>query len=336
MLAEAVVQRANALAARGEWRHAIEVLTDANRSRPDARLAAALVEVRVAAWEFVDRSTGPRDLPEIVDLFPGECGIPEIGVEDLSVDVVRSAVRNHGALIVRGLVPRQLAERLRAGIDQSWSAIARYLESKVADLAWYCPVQATGYGADASTRIWGLRNGTAYVADSPQLFFELLDAFDAVGLRDVLAEYFGEPPMLSLAKTAQRRLPPDAKGGWHQDAAVYGTAAHALDVWIPMSRCGDVAPGLEFWPHRLDNVLESIGPGALEFGARPELVAQLTNDAPSVCPIFEAGDAAIFDELTLHQTSSSATFTQPRYGFESWFFTPSSFPDPDLRVPIVY
>jgi hypothetical protein len=103
-----------------------------------------------------------------------------------------------------------------------------------------------------------------------------------------------------------------------------------------MSRCGDVAPGLELWPRRPENVLETVGPGALEFGTRPEIVSALTKDVRPVHPVFDPGDAAILDELSLHQTYSSATFTEPRYGFESWFFMPSTFPDPELRVPIVY
>ena len=49
-------------------------------------------------------------------------------------------------------------------------------------------------------------------------------------------------PAMSLMKVSQRRLPPDAKGGWHQDAAVYGAEARTLNFWTPVSRCGDIAP----------------------------------------------------------------------------------------------
>ena len=126
--------------------------------------------------------------------------------------------------------------------------------------------------------------GTAYVADSPRLFFELLEAFDEIGIKQMIAEYFGEAPVLSLAKTAHRRLPPDASGGWHQDAAVYGMAAHALDLWMPVSRCGDVAPGLALWPRRLDRVVDTVGPGATEFGTSPAALAALTRRRASRVP----------------------------------------------------
>ena len=55
-----------------------------------------------------------------------------------------------------------------------------------------------------------------------------------------------------------------------------------------------------------------------------------------MCPVFDPGDAAILDELTLHSTYADRGFTQSRYGFEVWFFAPLTFPDPELRVPIVY
>ena len=143
-------------------------------------------------------------------------------------------------------------------------------------------------------------------ADSPRLFFELLEAFDVIDLKQTIADYFHEAPVLSLAKTAQRRLPADAVGGWHQDAAVYGEKAHSLDVWLPVSRCGDIAPGLALWPRRLDYVVGTVGAGTVDFGTDPEAVAALTEEVAPVCPVFDPGDAAILDELTLHSTYAAS------------------------------
>jgi hypothetical protein len=333
---DGLLARAEDLAAVGRAVEAIGLLTDANRTQQDPLIERALVSLRVRAWDQVDRSGRTRELDPVVDLFPDESGIPVVAVGDLDGTVMRSAIVHHGAIVVRNLLPSARCTRLREGIDKSWEAIARYQAARETNPAWFDPIQASGYGADMQSRMWGLKSGTAYVADSPRLFFELIEAFDDIGMKEIVGEYLGEPPILSLAKTAQRRLPADAVGGWHQDAAVYGATAHALDVWIPMSRCGDVAPGLELWPRRPENVLETVGPGALEFGTRPKIVSALTKDVRPVHPVFDPGDAAILDELSLHQTYSSATFTEPRYGFESWFFMPSTFPDPELRVPIVY
>ena len=137
---------------------------------------------------------------------------------------------------MRGLLSPQWCARLRDGIDRSWEAIDRYQSSKASDAAWFDPLIAGGFGRDMMSRIWGIASGTAYVADSPRLFFELLEAFDDIDIKRTIADYFHEAPVLSLAKTAERRLPPDATGGWHQDAAVYGAEAHSLDIWLPVSR----------------------------------------------------------------------------------------------------
>jgi hypothetical protein len=142
---------------------------------------------------------------------------------------------------------------------------------------------------------------------------------------------------LSFVKLAQRRLPPDANGGWHQDGAVYGMTARTLNVWTPVSRCGDVAPGLAMWPRRLDHMVGTLGTeGAGEFAAVDGEVATLTATVPAVAPVFEPGDAAIFDQFLLHQTAAGPDYREVRYGFESWFFAPSTYPDPNRWIPIVY
>ena len=45
-----------------------------------------------------------------------------------------------------------------------------------------------------------------------------------------------------------------------------------------------------------------------------------------VRPIFEPGDALLFDELFLHKTASEPTMRHPRYAIENWFFGGSGFP----------
>jgi hypothetical protein len=126
-------------------------------------------------------------------------------------------------------------------------------------------------------------------------------------------------------------------GGWHQDAAVYGMNARTLNVWTPVSRCGDVAPGLTMWPRRLDYLVKTHGTaGVDEYRAVVEEVEKLMVDVPPSSPVFEPGDAAIFDQFLLHQTNASPDFSEPRYGFESWFFAPSTYPDPNRWIPLVY
>ena len=51
-------------------------------------------------------------------------------------------------------------------------------------------------------------------------------------------------------------------------------------------------------------------------------------------PIFDPGDALLFDELFLHQTASDPSMPNNRYAVEAWFFGPSAFPNG--YVPIWY
>jgi hypothetical protein len=335
----ALLSRADQLASDGRTVDAIAELTAANREQSDPAIERALVRLRHAAWPEVDRSGGlgwntlehpDGDTPAAVAVAE----MPEVSAADLDVATIRSAIASHGGIVVRGLLPEQWCSRLRDDIDRSWEAIDRYRKTKQIDPAWFDPINTDEYGLTMASRVWGMARGTAYVPDSPRLLFELLDAFEAVGVKRLVTDYFFEPPALSLIKIAHRRLAPDASGGWHQDAAVYGAGARTLNVWVPVSRCGDVAPGLEMWPRRLDYIVKT--KGEIEFGARPDEVAKLTEQVPAARPVFEAGDAAIFDHFLLHRTAASPNFCEPRYGFECWFFAPSQYPDPKRWIPLAY
>jgi hypothetical protein len=51
-----------------------------------------------------------------------------------------------------------------------------------------------------------------------------------------------------------------------------------------------------------------------------------------VRPVFNPGDALLFDDIFLHQTGSDPEMPNPRYAIESWFFGPSAFPE--IYVPL--
>ncbi len=315
---------------------AIDVLTAWNSAERDPEIERLLVRLRHQAWGEVQRAA-PRDdwFPPEPDRFPGLVTTPEVAADRCDATLLRSAVQHHGALLVRGVLSPERCAELRAGIDRAWRAIASWQETKAPDPAWFDPLPAEGFAANAIARGWGLQNGTAYLADSPGLMFGLLEGLRSAGVQQLVADYFGEPPVFSLHKTSQRKLPPDAVGAWHQDAAVYGLTTRALNLWLPVSRCGDVAPGLEIWPRRLDHVVETVGTGIPDYETKPERIAALTTDVPSERPVFEPGDGLLFDSMLLHNTASSPDFTETRYGFECWFFAASTFPVADRFVPVV-
>jgi hypothetical protein len=57
-----------------------------------------------------------------------------------------------------------------------------------------------------------------------------------------------------------------------------------------------------------------------------QVAQQVAGDAAIQRPIFEPGDALLFDELFLHRTGSDPNMPKPRFAVENWFFGPSGFP----------
>jgi hypothetical protein len=53
-----------------------------------------------------------------------------------------------------------------------------------------------------------------------------------------------------------------------------------------------------------------------------------------VRPIFEAGDALLFDDFNLHSTAVTEGMRNSRYAIESWFFAPSTYPH--SQVPVYF
>jgi hypothetical protein len=156
--------------------------------------------------------------------------------------------------------------------------------------------------------------------------FELLETFERVGLRRLIGGYLGERPALSVNKCTLRRVSPQAGSSWHQDGAFLGDV-RALNVWLSLSRCGDEAPGLDIVPRRIDHIVPTGTEGALfDWSVSPVLADEAAGDVPILRPIFEPGDALLFDDLFLHKTAADPDMPNTRYAVESWFFGPSAFP----------
>ena len=166
----------------------------------------------------------------------------------------------------------------------------------------------------------------------------MLDAYDRVGLRSFLTAYLGEHPAMSVNKFVLRRVPPDEfsaieksrstrPSAWHQDGAFLGSVK-ALNVWVALSRCGDIAPGMDVIPRRIDQIVDTGTEGApFNWSVSQALADREAGSAGVARPIFDPGDALLFDEMLLHSTAAEPEMTAARYAVESWFFAPSAFPE---------
>lgn len=261
--------------------------------------------------------------------LPEAEGLPEVRREDLTPELLRAAVLRDGCLLVRELVPRAEAERFAEQIDRSFAERERQLGGAEPEPGYYEPfLPQERFGVVPNElRGWVREGGGVLAADAPRLAVEMLDLFREAGLGRLIGDYLGEPPMISLEKTTLRKADPKVGGAWHQDGHFMGPV-RAANVWLSLSRCGDLAPGLDVVPRRLDELVTAGGEGSLvSYQVFDEDARRAAHPKQVLRPIFEPGDALIFDELFLHQTASEPDMPNPRFAVESWFFGGSAFPD---------
>ena len=145
--------------------------------------------------------------------------------------------------------------------------------------------------------------------------------------RALVAGYLGEPALISVQKTTLRKAEPTVGGAWHQDGAFMGEV-RSLNLWLALSRCGDVAPGLDIVPRRLDEfaptgtdeaVLSLPGVAAQGRGGRRRRA-----DRPAGV---RAGRRAVLRRAcSCTRPASDPSMPNPRFAIENWFFGGSAFP----------
>jgi phytanoyl-CoA dioxygenase PhyH len=307
-----------------ELRAEIGRLTAANRASRDRETERRLLWLRhYAGVRLLEAGGGEPAYPEPAGLPDGD-GLPEIGREQVTPGLVRAGVLRDGCLLVRGLVDREQALRLADQIDHSFAARAAAEAGEPVEPGYYEEFDPPTAFAVSSVRPWIKDGGGVLASDAPRVTFDMLDVFETAGVSALVADYLGEPPLLSLHKTTLRKADPAVGGAWHQDGAFMGEV-RALNLWLSLSRCGDEAPGLDLVPRRLDRVVIEHG-DMLDVELTRAKAAEAAGEAGIVRPIFEPGDALFFDELFLHQTASDPAMPKPRFAIESWFFGASAFP----------
>ncbi len=323
----------------GDLLGAIDALFDANRIERDPEVEFRLTNLRHEAFATLPRH---HDLgawpPALPDAQPGldESGpMPEIAAADLTVDAMRRAIFGHGSLIVRGFLDPSTAAELREGIDRALGLEDGIEVTEKPEAPWYQPLPLPPEERVTLGRRWVKADGGVLLADSPRLQFTLLEAYRSAGLLDLVTGYLGERPSLSANKSTLRRVSLDKEAGWHQDGAFLGTGIHALNIWLALTHCGDVAPGMDILPRRFEEIVETgTGGSYFDWGVGPAVVERLAADTPIVRPVFDEGDLCLFDEMLLHSTAIDEAMTEVRYAVEAWCFGPSAYPDG--QVPVVW
>jgi len=306
----------------------IDELARANRASRDVETERRILKLRhLAGAALVASANGSVATAEPGGELPtaNGAGLPEFSAAELTPALVRAALLRDGCVLVRGLVDREEATRLAGEIDRVFDARQEHGPGGSDPDGYYDAfIPEPPYGL--AERDFVTDAGGAFASDSPRLMFDVFEAFERAGLRELIMGYLGERPTVSVNKCVLRRVSPDSGSAWHQDGAFLGRV-RALNVWLSLSRCGDESPGLDIVPRRLDGIVPTGTEGALfNWSVSPQAAKQAAGENGILRPIFEPGDGLLFDDLFLHATAADPEMPNHRYAVESWFFGPSAFP----------
>ncbi|MEQ8841489.1 MAG: phytanoyl-CoA dioxygenase family protein [Acidimicrobiales bacterium] len=284
---------------------------------------------RDATWHAPDPlppriTAGPWSGPEI----------PEVAAADLDAERYRRLMADHGCVLVRGLVGAAEAAWLRTAIDRALETADLPRDERAGREEWFTPFTPRPEHGKLGPRRKFMRDaGSIWAVDSPRLFDEVLTRYDELGILALVESILHERPVISANKFNLRRVPTGIPTNWHQDGAFLGEDTRSVNLWLSLSDCGVDAPGLDLVPRRLDRVVDTGTHDAMfDWSVAQAVVDEVAGSAGIVRPVFAPGDALLFDHLFLHRTAVSESMTQPRYAIESWFFSPSTFPDGQIPV----
>ncbi len=271
--------------------------------------------------------------------------IPEVAFAELDSAIVKDAMVDCGYLIVRNMLDPATCEQLRDVIDALQDESAAQARSKdtfsgeqgvfndpprnIDEL-----MEKTSFGVPRS---YHRATGSAMCLESPSTARYLMELYEEMGLKQIMAEYFGEPSALSALKWVMRRTLNEDIGpdGWHQDGSFMGADIHSLNLWVSLSHCGadSGAPGLDLIPGRSRDIYQSTT-GKFPWMMTDEDIARDFADSMPQSPEFQVGDAIFFDHFSIHRTQYRQDFRRRRYAIESWFFARSKCPS--NQVPLAW
>ena len=335
------LHKAHSLVKQNRYPEAIRFLTEANRRLHSSAIEILLVNLRHDSFfHHVPTSSLASWPPHPDDLYADQPGIPEIDRRDFTATNVASGVFNHGSIIVRNMLTKDQVSLMRKSIIKTYAqhdkAMAGAPETETAP--WFVPFNpAPREGTEAITeRGWYRQGGAELAADSPRGLFNLINCLQDAGITDMVTEYLGERPALSVKKTSLRQVPHNQTvTGWHQDGAFLGQGIRTVNVWIALTDCGVDAPSMDMVPRRMTDIVPTGTEGAVfDWSVSQLAVRDAAGETPPVRLQFREGDAIIFDEMNLHRTGVSPGMTKDRFAIEAWFFAPSCYPIEQLPIMV--
>jgi hypothetical protein len=308
----------------------IERLAELNRANPSVEQERTLLHLRnLLGIRLLDQRSegGGFPEPDYSALPANGSPLAEIEPRSLTPELLRAAILRGGCVLVRRLIDPERAEELARQIDRSFTERERYDAGKSFNDRLYVPFKHDPRRGIRPPRNFIKAGGGVLAVDSPMLNFEMRELLRETGLPHLIESYLREPPLVASDKTTLRKAEPSVSGAWHQDGKFMGEVK-ALNLWLALTRCGEKAPGLDLVPRRLEQHVATQTDEAMMPNQVSQRVAEeAAGELPILRPVFEPGDALLFDELFLHKTASDPRMRRPRYAIESWFFGASAFPE---------
>lgn len=137
-------------------------------------------------------------------------------------------------------------------------------------------------------------------------------------LQTVLNTWFIYPESYYKVSGGKNLLP------MHQDGRTTNEIRDYLTFWIPLTPCGQDAPGLTLYPRRLTTFFplgkhRPLGPNQVDYPWRADI--HLLDTTHRVAPSFQPGDLLIFDKYLLHATQSLEKPTATRVSIDARIYS---------------
>jgi hypothetical protein len=277
----------------------------------------AVLRIEVGRWLIEQGADGPRHT-QAVDVFgPGD-GLPEIHRSELDLDRLASGLQFHGAIVVREFMTSGEVDLMRQRLDDKERIAEAWAASGPPDAEAVAELQRLGFPGVP-----------------PRAQRELIAIYRRDGFADALQGYLGGPPLMATGRMTLARDLTNGGLPWHQDGAYFLGECGAVASWCALTEVGVTSPGLQLVPRRFHDVVGFDEEALRQLDAAPQLayshefadevLSSILTETPPIVPVLAAGDALLFDEMTMHRTDQRRFDDPFREKAISWFFAPSRF-----------
>ena len=265
---------------------------------------------------------------------------------DSDCEVVRSALRDTGCVLLRQAILPHQCYRFEKMIEKSMAKVKEYVDRSERqpeeDREDRSPAMPVADSLSFNAKIGSLLPDWFEEINPGYSLYDLVALRELKLFRDCVFRGPYEPSPYSYARRVSP-LEKDVDKGFqgpldfHIDAQFHDPARFAINFWIPLTDCGTDAPGLQVLlmdiPAVQNYVYETTGGSGRLTGEElynlnfDSLVSRYPADRV-FRPQMEIGDVLVFHNWTVHATWNTESMVRPRIGAELRFRgDQASFPE---------